>query len=71
MGSITSIVSGYIGMKIATYANYRTAFKAISSLADGFVVAFRAGCVMGFSLVSLALLNLTLLLCVYKKLYNS
>merc|ERR1712146_554317 len=47
-GSITSIASGFIGMRVAVYSNYRTAFKAQTSLADAFKVAFRAGCVMGF-----------------------
>lgn len=32
LGSITSMFCGYVGMKIAVAANFRTAFKAISSL---------------------------------------
>ena len=71
IGSITSIISGYIGMKIATFSNFRTTFKAKSSLAEGFVVAFRAGCVMGFSLTSLALLNLTLLIAIYRAIWDN
>jgi inorganic pyrophosphatase len=35
-GCITSIVSGWIGMKIATYANTRTAFMARYSLSEAF-----------------------------------
>lgn len=41
VGAITSLFSGYVGMKIATYANMRVAYKAITSLADAFKVAFR------------------------------
>lgn len=36
VGSITSILCGFIGMKIAVAANYRTTFKAISSLEEAF-----------------------------------
>lgn len=36
VGSITSILCGYIGMKIAVAANYRTTYKAISSLEEAF-----------------------------------
>lgn len=36
VGSVTSILCGYIGMKIAVSANYRTTYKAISSLEEAF-----------------------------------
>ena len=36
VGSFTSILCGYIGMSIAVTANYRTTFKAISSLPEAF-----------------------------------
>jgi len=36
VGCVTSVASGYIGMKIATFANSRTAYSAVNSLADGF-----------------------------------
>lgn len=36
LGCLTSIVSGFIGMRIATYANNRTAFSAMSSLGEAF-----------------------------------
>ena len=48
VGSVTSILCGFIGMRIAVVSNYRTTFKAKNSLADAFTVAYRAGCVMGF-----------------------
>eukprot|EP00939_MAST-03C_sp_MAST-3C-sp1_P003997 g3997.t1 len=68
VGAGTSVVSGYIGMKIAVYANARTALecqdlkKEGSGWARGFRCAFRAGTVMGFSLCGLALLVLYLLI---------
>jgi len=36
LGAFTSIVSGFIGMRIATFSNSRTAYSAINSLADAF-----------------------------------
>eukprot|EP01083_Nonionella_stella_P092363 258559_1 len=58
VGAITSIICGYIGMRVATYSNARTAIRAKTSLAEGFHVAFSGGSVMGFSLVSLGLIVL-------------
>lgn len=55
IGAVTSILCGFIGMRIAVAANYRTTYKAKSSLSEAFIVAYRAGCVMGFSSVGLAL----------------
>ena len=62
IGSVTSIICGYIGMKIAVQANFRTCFKAINSLADAFRTAYSAGCVMGFSMISIAMILLAILL---------
>ena len=69
LGAGTSIVSGYIGMKVAVKANVRTCKKAIHSLHDAFVVAFRGGMVLGFTLVGLALLVLILIILAYKNLF--
>lgn len=57
IGAVVSIISGAIGMIIATQANFRTTFCAKKSLADAFRTAYRAGCGMGFALVSLGLLS--------------
>ncbi len=53
-------------MLVATYSNYRTAFKARTSLADAFRVAYQAGCVMGFALVSIGLMMLALVIIIFK-----
>lgn len=66
IGALTSMGCGAIGMVIATYSNYRTAFKARTSLAEGFKVAYQAGSVMGFALVSIALFMLTLIIIIFK-----
>jgi Na+/H+-translocating membrane pyrophosphatase len=69
IGSITSIISGYIGMRIATYTNVRTTKEAAEDINLGFVVAYRGGQVLGFVLVGLALLVLQIIIIVYKALY--
>ncbi|GMV54083.1 MAG: V-type H(+)-translocating pyrophosphatase [Chlorobi bacterium] len=60
IGSATSVVSGYIGMKIATKGNVRTASAARLSITKAFRVAFESGAVMGFGLTGLAVLGLLL-----------
>jgi inorganic pyrophosphatase len=62
VGGVTSILSGFMGMKIAVFANGRTALKAADSIDAGFKVAFKAGCVMGFVLSSLGLIVLYVLI---------
>lgn len=66
LGAVTSIICGYIGMRIAVYANYRVAYQAQHSLAEGFRVAYKAGCVMGFSLSSLSLMVLVTIILLYR-----
>jgi len=58
IGAVTSIVSGYIGMSIAVYANGRVASSARLGIGQAFQTAFKAGTVMGFALVSLGVLML-------------
>ena len=59
-GGIWSMLSGLIGMKIATAANARTANAAHESLNHGLNVAFSSGTVMGFTVVGLGILDITL-----------
>jgi len=66
IGSITSIVAGYIGMRIAVYTNTRVTFKCASDVHAGFITAFRGGQVLGFVLVGIALLNLMLIVLIFK-----
>ncbi|MBZ4645331.1 MAG: K(+)-stimulated pyrophosphate-energized sodium pump [Petroclostridium sp.] len=58
-GGFFSGLSGYFGMKIATSANARTANAAKNSLNSGLRVAFSSGAVMGFVVVGLGLLDLS------------
>ena len=58
-GGFFSGLSGFIGMKIATAANARTANAAHNSLNKGLRVAFSSGAVMGFVVVGLGLLDIS------------
>ncbi|VAH14801.1 unnamed protein product [Triticum turgidum subsp. durum] len=55
LGALTSVMSGYLGMRVATFANARTALEARRGVGRAFVVAFRSGAAMGFLLASSAL----------------
>ncbi|NLA86474.1 MAG: sodium-translocating pyrophosphatase, partial [Clostridiales bacterium] len=59
-GGFFSALSGFIGMRIATQANCRTAAAAQEGLNRGLRIAFSAGTVMGFTVVGLALLDISL-----------
>ena len=59
VGGICSATAGYVGMKIATSANARTAQAAHEGLNRGLQVAFSSGSVMGFTVVGLGLLEVT------------
>ena len=59
-GGIYSGLAGFIGMKIATNANARTAQAASESLNKGLNVAFSSGSVMGFTVVGLGLLDVSI-----------
>ena len=59
-GGFFSGLSGFVGMKIATAANARTANAAKEGLNRGLRVAFSAGSVMGFTVVGLGLLDLSI-----------
>jgi len=62
VGAITSILAGYIGMKIAVKTNVVTTFQCWHSLDKGFAVAIQGGCVMGLSLVCIGIFALWLLI---------
>ena len=58
-GGIYSALAGFVGMKIATAAHSRTAQAASESLNKGLNVAFSSGAVMGFTVVGLGLLDIS------------
>lgn len=59
-GGIWSMLAGLIGMKIATNSNARTAQASSESLNRGLRVAFSSGAVMGFTVVGLGILDITI-----------
>ena len=59
-GGFFSGLSGFVGMKIATASNARTANACIEGLNKGLRVAFSAGSVMGFTVVGLGLFDISL-----------
>ena len=59
-GGVWSLLAGLIGMKIATNANARTAQASSEGLNRGLRVAFSAGSVMGFTVVALGILDITI-----------
>ncbi len=58
-GGFFSGLSGFLGMKTATYASARTANAARNSLNRGLRVAFRSGAVMGLVVVGLGLIDIS------------
>ena len=65
-GGIWSMLAGFIGMKIATNANARTAQAASESLNRGLRVAFYSGSVMGFTVVGLGMLDISIWFCILR-----
>ncbi len=58
-GGFFSGLSGFLGMKTATYASARTANAARESLNSGLRIAFRSGAVMGLIVVGLGLFDIS------------
>ncbi|KAF3664942.1 Pyrophosphate-energized vacuolar membrane proton pump 1 [Capsicum annuum] len=70
LGGLTSALSGFLGMKIATYANARTTLEARKSIGKAFTTAFRSGAVMGFLLAANGLLVLYVSINLFKLYYG-
>ncbi|KAF6143879.1 hypothetical protein GIB67_033157, partial [Kingdonia uniflora] len=70
LGAITSVISGFHGMKITTYANARTTLEARKCVGKAFITAFRYGAVMGFLLSANGLLVLYITINVFKLYYG-
>ncbi len=69
-GALCSALAGFIGMKVATKANIRTASAARKGLNGALQVAFSGGSVMGLCVVGLALMGLGALFIIYSKMYG-
>ena len=69
IGAVFSALAGFIGMKIATKANVRTAQAAKTSLSTALNVSFSGGSVMGMGVAGLAVLGLGSLFIIFYKLF--
>eukprot|EP00262_Sarcandra_glabra_P016428 TRINITY_DN534_c0_g1_i1.p1 TRINITY_DN534_c0_g1~~TRINITY_DN534_c0_g1_i1.p1 ORF type:complete len:438 (+),score=83.13 TRINITY_DN534_c0_g1_i1:347-1660(+) len=70
LGALTSVLSGFLGMKIATYANARTTLEARKGVGKAFITAFRSGAVMGFLLAANGLLVLYISINIFRLYYG-
>ncbi len=70
-GAFCSAGAGYIGMRVATKANYRTANAARTGLASALNVAFAGGSVMGMGVVGLGVIGLGVLFVFYVSFFGS
>lgn len=71
IGAVFSATAGFIGMKIATKANVRTAHAARTSLAKALQVSFTGGSVMGMGVAGLAVLGLGSLFIILKSYFGA
>lgn len=71
LGAIFSATAGYIGMKVATKANVRTANAARTSLSKALNVSFTGGAVMGLGVAGLAVLGLGGLFLILKSYFGA
>ena len=70
VGAVFSATAGYIGMRVATKANVRTAQAAKTSLAKALHVSFTGGSVMGLGVSGLAVLGLGGLFLIIKHFFS-
>jgi K(+)-stimulated pyrophosphate-energized sodium pump len=66
LGALFSALAGNFGMRIATSANAKTATACKKNLQSGLKIAFSSGAVMGFTVVGLGLLGISLLYLIFK-----
>src|SRR4026207_1188434 len=69
VGAVFSATAGYIGMRVATKANVRTAQAARTSLSKALDVSFTGGSVMGLGVAGLAVLGLSGLFIILKQVF--
>jgi K(+)-stimulated pyrophosphate-energized sodium pump len=59
-GSVFSALAGFLGLTIATKANAKVANGAQQGLNKAFPIGFRGGAVMGFAVVGIGLLGISI-----------
>ena len=71
VGALCSALAGFIGMKVATKANVRTANAARTGLGKALEIAFAGGSVMGMGVVGLGVLGLGTLFLVFHTMFGT
>lgn len=71
IGATCSILAGFIGMKIATSSNNRTAQAAAKSFNEALGIAFPGGAVMGISVVSIGLFGFLAVMLAYTYIFSA
>ena len=66
LGAFCSGISGFLGMKVATRANGKTAFAAMSGMNQALKIAFWGGSVMGMTVVGVGVLGIVIAYILYK-----
>ncbi|MBZ0100034.1 MAG: sodium-translocating pyrophosphatase, partial [Taibaiella sp.] len=69
IGAFFSALAGFIGMRIATKANVRTANAARTSFSKALAISFNGGAVMGLGVAGLAVLGLGSLFIILKMIF--
>ena len=70
VGALCSALAGFLGMRVATKANYRTTNAALKGLGPALEIAFAGGSVMGLSVVALGVMGLGGLFIVYEQVFG-
>lgn len=65
-GAVCSALTGYVGMRVATKSNGKTAFAATHGMNDALKIAFTGGSVMGMTVVGVGLLGVVVMYFIFK-----
>lgn len=66
LGAVCSAVSGFLGMRVATRANGKTAFAATTGMNQALKIAFSGGSVMGMTVVGVGILGIIVAFLLYR-----
>lgn len=64
-GAVCSALTGYVGMRVATKSNGKTACAAIHGMNGALKIAFTGGSVMGMTVVGVGLLGVVVMYCIF------
>lgn len=70
LGATFSATAGFLGMRIATKANFRTAQAAKTSISKALNISFTGGAIMGIGVVALGIIGLGVLFILFNYMFN-